>query len=449
MSLTMAEDALAQAQADVRRVRLTDRWTPLKPHPIQQLYFWHPAPIKVNPSGRRSGKTELCKRKAVTKLLLKRPWNVKIMLGAPTYDQAHAIFWEDIKALIPPWWIAGINESRMEIRTKWGAMLRVMGLNVPARAEGIPWDWMGIDELANCPPGLLDVHLLPALGTLGRTPSCDLIGVPDFCGPNQAEYERYWERGLLWPKYPKICSFHWPSSDILEPEKIAEYKSMMDEIQFNQEFGGLFVTSDGKALPNFRVDLHVDDDYCDYDYRLPLDWSLDFGVGTHACALLCQTYKGHVWIMDEIICNDGSTDVQVLALKDRCGQRGYSLRRLRRFGDAAGNFGHSNIGTSDYKIIDQMMSDIDMERMELKVDPAIKDTLNAVRGRLVTADNIIHLHIHSRCKQLIEACKTAPWPSKLEEFHPLACLRYYCYRLFGGNETRYSTGKLALPSAGG
>lgn len=414
---------------------------------MQQLFFWHPAPIKVCPAGRRSGKTELGKRKAVLQLTRKRPWPTKVMIGAPTYDQARTIYWDDVKALIPPHWVSYVNESRMEVRTRWGAMLRVMGLNKPARAEGTPWDWMLIDELADCVPGLLDRHLLPALGTIGRTPSCDLIGVPDEVGPNQAEYERYWEMGLQWPKHPQVCSFHWSSADILEPAKIAHYRATMDPLEFEQEFGGRFVSSGGKALPRFDKVAHVRDDYCTYDSRLPLDWTLDFGVGTHSASLLCQTYRGHVWVMDEIVPQDGSTEVQVTALRERAGERGYSLRRVRRFGDAAGNSRHSNTGKSDYAIIDERAADLKMECMELTAPPAIKDTLNAVRGRLVTADGVVHLHVHSRCKHLIQDMKTAPWPDKLEQFHTLAALRYYCYALFGGDSDGYGTAEAVLPGA--
>ena len=46
---------------------LTPRWTPLRPHPLQSQYFNSPHRFNVLPCGRRSGKTELAKRKLVVR----------------------------------------------------------------------------------------------------------------------------------------------------------------------------------------------------------------------------------------------------------------------------------------------------------------------------------------------------------------------------------------------
>lgn len=56
----------------------------------------------VVPAGRRSGKTELAKRKLVIGLNEKKNWtDPKYFAAAPTREQAKRIFWKDLKELTP------------------------------------------------------------------------------------------------------------------------------------------------------------------------------------------------------------------------------------------------------------------------------------------------------------------------------------------------------------
>jgi hypothetical protein len=441
--------AWAAAHAQARRtLRLTDRWTPLKEHPIQALYFWHPCRFKVNPSGRRSGKTELAKRKGVLRLVQpnRSGGPRRILYGAPTHEQAKAIFWDDLKALVPKAWIRKINETALTIITKWGAFLRVMGLDRPQRVEGQIWDDIFIDEIADCRPRCFELNIRPALSTLGREGNCDLLGVPDEIGPNQVEYEKLWEIGLQWPHAdPEICSFHWPSTDIIDPREIAAVKRTLDEFAFRQEYGGQFTRSGGKAVPMFDRTTHVSEFFAEYCPFLPIDWTLDFGTNP-AASLICQSYRGYSWVLDEIVLQDSSTDVAARAFIERCQTRGYRLDRIRVFGDAAGRSPHSNVGASDYEILERVFHNLNVEWLQLTANPLVKDTLNAVRGRIVNAAGEVALHVHPRARTLIEDLNAAPWPSDLRQFHALAALRYYVWALYGGPQTHYATAPLGLPA---
>lgn len=444
-----AAEAWRTAEAQSRRTLiLTKRWTPLKEHPMQSLYFWHPARFKVNPSGRRSGKTELAKRKGVLRLLQKnRSGGPRaILYAAPTHDQAKTIFWDDLKDLIPESWKLATNETLLTVKTKWGAKLRVMGFDKPQRMEGTPWDDVFIDEIADCKPKCFERNVLPALSTLGREGGAELLGVPDEVGPNQAEYENLFELGLTWPRNPiDICSFHWKSSDILDPVEIAQRRAGMDEFAFNQEYGGQFIRSGGKAIPKFSATKHVNAWRSEYTSRLPLDWSLDFGTNVSA-SLLCQQYRNQIWVMDEIYINDSTTETATHEFIARVSRDGYSRRRFRIFGDAAGRSPQSNIGASDYEIIGNILRGQNIEWLNLRHNPLVKDTLNAVRSFFCNAENRINIWIHPRCRHLIEDIKTAPWPSDLRQFHALAALRYYCWALVGESFTSGATAPLGLPA---
>jgi hypothetical protein len=413
----------------------------------QSAYFWHPSRFKINPSGRRSGKTELAKRKGVLKLVQRNRSGgpQAILYAAPTHDQAKTIYWEDLKALIPAHWKAQTNETLLTIKTRWGALLRVMGFDRPQRMEGTPWDHVFIDEIADCKPRCFELNVLPALSTLGREGGADLIGVPDEIGPNQGEYEDLFEKGLRWPNQYDICSFHWASQDILDPNEIAQRRAMMDEYAFRQEYGGEFIRSGGKAIPKFSTIYNVSESYTEYTSRLPLDWTLDFGTNVSA-SLLCQSYRGQVWIMDEIDLRDSSTEVATREFIERLTNGGYSRRLIRIFGDAAGRSPQSNIGTSDYEIIGTILRGQNIEWNYPRGNPLVKDTVNAVRSRVVNSENAVNLWIHPRCTKLIADLKNAPWPSDLRQYHFLAALRYYCYALFGRPSVAYETSRLGLPT---
>ena len=65
------------------------------------------ARFKVVPAGRRSGKTERAKRNLVIQAIKESSegeWlDYRYFAAAPTRDQAKAIWWSDLKALVPAW----------------------------------------------------------------------------------------------------------------------------------------------------------------------------------------------------------------------------------------------------------------------------------------------------------------------------------------------------------
>ena len=144
----------------------TPRWWPLKGHPEQQRALTCGARFVGLDAGRRSGKTDLAKRFLVSHLPESRPWpDPRFFYGMPTRDQAKRVAWRDLLKLIPDNWIIGgkhgpnVSYGELWVRTKWGSELWVLGMDAPARFEGIPWDGGVLDEACF------------AAGTLVDTPS--------------------------------------------------------------------------------------------------------------------------------------------------------------------------------------------------------------------------------------------------------------------------------------
>ena len=159
---------------------LTSRWTQLRKHPEQYRLWWHPSRFNVNPAGRRSGKTELAKRKLVNYAIqgLSKFEDPRYFAAAPTYNQAKRIYWDDLKRLTPKWFLAKPpSESDLTITGVNGSIIQVIGMDKPERIEGSPWDGGILDEFGNMKKDAWAKYVRPALSD--RNGWSDLIGVPE------------------------------------------------------------------------------------------------------------------------------------------------------------------------------------------------------------------------------------------------------------------------------
>ena len=136
--------------------RELSRWYPLREHAEQRRLWESPCRFRVAAAGRRSGKTELSKRAGVAKAIgPQRFADARYIYGGPTWEQGRRIFWSDLKKLTPRWALRGqdprraISESELSIRLASGAVIQVVGLDRPQRAEGTPIDWLCVDEAAD------------------------------------------------------------------------------------------------------------------------------------------------------------------------------------------------------------------------------------------------------------------------------------------------------------
>jgi hypothetical protein len=413
----------------------TPRWFELFDHD-EQLRLWNSeARFKIVPAGRRSGKTELAKRRLVEHLIRKTRDGKegRYFAAAPTRDQAKRIFWEDLKALIPDHWTSKISETDLCIVTDRGSQLWVHGLDVPQRIEGSPWDGCVIDELANCRPKIWDAHVRPALAD--RRGWAWLIGVPDMDSPGQVDYENLVLMAQSGGEAEWDC-FSWPSSDILPDEEITSARRLLDPTIFEQEYLGKFVIARGRAFANFDAMIHVKP--AAYDPSLRICWSLDFNIDP-MCSGVIQHDGTRVRVIDEISLPDTDTDSACDAFLERAESRGWDLKDITIYGDATGWARDSTSGKSDWAIVRQRLHNLSPRFKVPRSNPAVKDTVNAVRGMLRSAVGPSRLLIDPRCHRLIQDLRNAIWPGNIEEQHALSWLRYFI-------EWEYSIG---LPRAAG
>lgn len=404
------------------------RWVPLNPHPVQ-LELWNSyARFRVVPAGRRSGKTELAKRRLVVAAMATKEPTGRYFAAAPTRDQAKRIFWNDLKSLVPREWSKAISDSELWIRTSTGSEIWVVGLDKPQRIEGTPWNGCVIDELADVKPGAWAANIRPALAD--RRGWTWLIGVPDRDAPGQVEYKEMVDQSRSGVD-PEWACFSWPSADILPAEEIESARRSMDERTFRQEYLGEFILAGGLAFPDFDSTLHVKP--TPYEHSLPICWALDFNVDPMCSGIIqFSPNRGDVRVIDEIVLKETWTDVACSAFLEKATKNNWNLTGLKIYGDASGSAKDSTSGRSDWKIIEERLRNYMSPGCILvpKANPAIKDTINAVNAKIKSADGKVSLSIDPKCTTLIKDLRDSLWPSDLAEQHAIAWLRYFVHRQF-------------------
>ena len=383
---------------------LTPRWTKLRYHATQQDYWACEARYCVVPAGRRSGKSELAKRKLVLRAMTAHEWcqypDPRFFAAAPTVSQVKRIWWDDLKALIPSYFVYGrVNESALEIRLINGARICLLGMDKPERCEGSPWDGGILDEYANMKDEAWGAHVRPALSD--RLGWCDFIGVPE--GRNHY-YDLFKKAKALEVEAFKDGvesewrTFHWKSKDILPRKEIEAAENDLDEVTFRQEYEGSFENYTGRCYWPFDDKTHCAP--LAYDPKSDLIFCFDFNVDPGVAAV-CQEQvlpngiKG-TGVIGEVYMPRGSNTVRVTnkLITMFEGHKG----KIRCFGDATGGArGSAKIQGSDWHLIRSRLRGAFSSQYVIvetpKQNPRERDRVNSLNSRLKTMSGEIRLMV--------------------------------------------------------
>jgi hypothetical protein len=391
---------------------LTPRWTVLKPHPVQQRFYSSVSRFNIVHAGRRAGKTELCKRRLIKKALNSRLPDGRYIFGAPTHRQAVDIFWEDLLAMVPKWAQAsrGVSASYRRVKLRNNAVLEVSGLDVPARIEGPPVDGFVGDEYGNFKSDVWRLHVRPALSTLDRPGTADLIGVPE-------GHNHYFTLVEDVADNPDWSVFTWKTEEI-NPDEAAKAKGDLDLLSFQQEYEGEFVSFKGRAYYTFDRELNCPPDGVRvvYDPGYPLIFCWDFNRIPGNCAII-QELPAPDWLKlrnsgrdhGAITCAIGEIfleqDSNTEIICDRL-IRDWSHHRgpVVLHGDATGGAKvSSGVSGSDWDIINAKLgSKFNLFDGYPRSNPPIRVRINAVNTRMRSADGHIGCVIDMKaCPKLI------------------------------------------------
>lgn len=371
-----------------------ERWYNLEYHKEQSLYYRSKSRFNLVYAGRRSGKTEIAKRRLVKRAISFRAYSDGyFFFGAPTSVQARDIYWNDLKRMVPPELIRGKPyETDYIIRLVTGTEIRCIGLDVPERAEGRPVDGCVLDEYANMKDHVWTHHLRPAVDTKNRLGWVDFIGVPE--GRNhfyelvkkaQADTTGAWN------------TYHWKSSDILDAAVIEQARADLDPLVFAQEYEGSFVSFLGRAYYGFDAEESVVDNLKDLIYNpdAPLIVMLDFNISPGVAAIAQESYilppgisrhavAPFTAIIGEVYIPDNSnTELVAQAIgREWKGHRG----QVRLYGDATGRAMKSAaLSGSDWDIVGNTLEPIFGDRLihaYLNSNPSERSRVNAMNTRL-------------------------------------------------------------------
>jgi hypothetical protein len=399
---------------------LTDRWYTLRPHKDQYALATCKSRFVVVPAGRRSGKTEIAKRRLVMALAEKTAYpEANYFAAAPTYSQAKAIYWQDLKALTPKEWIRSISETELKITTHFNTSITVMGLDKPERIEGRPWDGGVLDEYANMKAGVWGENVRPALAD--RNGWCWLIGVPEGLNHYKDIYDY-----AVGEDDPEWGHFTWFSSTVLPDSEIESAKRMLDLRTFRQEYEASFEDAQGQVYYAYSKENQVD---CEINPNYPLILCVDFNVDPCIWEV-AQEINGTVFVVDEIRQQNTNTPEMTKEYLTRYGNYSTIV-----YGDSAGS-ARSTAGKSDYAI----MSEMGLRRQVLKkANPRVKDRVNAVNAMLCNAKGQRKLLHSPRCTELKKDFQKVVWKgqdinkSDILRTHASDALGYFIEYEFGHN----------------
>lgn len=385
---------------------LHPRWSELREHAIQRAYLTSEHRFNVVPAGRRSGKTEIAKRRLVRRGIrgsgFDRP---RYFAAAPTRDQAKRIYWSDLKRLVPKDAMRGTpSESELVIPLWHGGEIFIVGMDKPERIEGAPVDGGILDEKANMKPQAWGENVRPALSD--RRGWCDLIGVPEgrnhYYDDAQKAQAALLERGAA----SEWGYFHWKSADILPADEIEAARRDLDELTFQQEYEASFVNFEGRAYYAFG-DANIGAVRRLYNPKQPLIVCLDFNVapGVSAIAQELPLPKhgigtgviGEVWIEN----NSNTPAVCRKILKDWSTHEG----RVEVYGDATGGArGSAKVEGSDWELAKKVLKGGDSSaglsgfgsRVSFNVpasNPPERARVNAVNTRTRSTEGTVRLMV--------------------------------------------------------
>jgi len=380
-----------------------NRLYPLRPHRIQHQYWTSKSRFNVVVAGRRSGKTELAKRKIVRAAMVGTPYSdPKFFCAAPTRDQAKRIYWKDLKLMVPTWAMDGPpSESSLVIRLINGTEIHVLGMDKPERIEGTPWDGGVLDEYANMKPETWGEHVRPALSD--REGWCDFIGVPE--GRNHfyrtaefAKMQRLISSTSSGSLAPEWNYFWWKSADILPAKEIESARRDLDELTFQQEYEAQFVNFSGMIYYVFDEKKHCA--RLAYDPTRILVFCFDFNISPGVAAVIQEQdlpsgqwgtgVIGEVWI---------ETNSNTLRVCDQLIRKwGQHQGPVICYGDATGGAGGTaKVMGSDWHLIRRRLSHhFGSERVHINVSPSNpreRERVNSVNSRLLSMDGKVRLMV--------------------------------------------------------
>jgi hypothetical protein len=247
---------------------------------------------------RRAGKTVACVNELVVRALYSTKKNPRYGYVAPFRQQAKNIAWVYLKEAVQGIAV-DVRESDLSVKLPNGAIIALYGSDNPDALRGLYFDGLVVDEFADCRPSLWAEVLLPTLAD--RKGWCVFIGTPK--GRNQFyDFYELSKRSDDWFS----LSLDAETSQILDPDELAQLKDQMSEAQYEQEMlcsftAALLGTYYSTLIAKIEQENHVSDDV-EYDPEFPVTVVADIGYSDSTVFWFFQERPDGIAVID---CEEG------------------------------------------------------------------------------------------------------------------------------------------------
>ena len=354
--------------------------------------------------GRRFGKTTASAMEAT--YYASQP-NKKIWLVGLSYDKADLMFREVWKKMV----IGRANdierasEKDRFIKFKWGTTVEAKSADNPDSLVGEGLDLLIMDEVAKMKRKIWDMYLSPTLSD--RKGKGIFITTPEgfnwiydlfLLGKGDELWESHqaptWDNNVVFPDGKK------------DPFLVERKRNMSKEL-YEQEYGAMFTSFEGRVYP---FDRNLDMGEFPYNPNYPTFCSIDFGFRMPAALWFQTRMVGGLWhinVIDEIVHKQNiKTDEFVDMIKSKY----YNVREY--YGDPAGMQAQGQSGLGDIEIFRR--SGIHVKSIRDKVSRNIASGIGHTRGFIENAQGHRFVHLDNKCTGLAEDLENYRYPDSGE-----------------------------------
>ena len=342
------------------------------------------ARFRVVVAGRRFGKTFLSTAELVRQAMIGRMRNVWYI--APTYKAAKDIAWDMLKQVIPDGYARKINESTLTITLWNGSTISLKGGEQPDNLRGRSLDFVVLDEFADMRPEAWYEVIRPSLSD--RRGGALFIGTPK--GRNH--FYDLWTKGADNEQDWAAFQYTTLEGGNVDSDEIEQAMSDLDERTFKQEYLANFVNYSGIIYYNFDRTESVKK-VINSDNKI-IHIGMDFNIDPMSAVVAVQDGTT-LHITDEIVIYGSNTDEIVDEIKAR-----YPNQKIIVYPDPASRQRKTSAGgRTDLSILQNAGFVVKVRNSHAQ----IRDRINSVNARLLSADGERHLFVDPKCKQVIKS----------------------------------------------
>lgn len=347
---------------------------------------------------------------------------------APTRVQAKDVHWRSIKSEIPNGWIRNINESELSAELQNGSIIQLKGCDVqPQRLKGVGLGGLIVDEVAAI-RNWDDVWWEALRPTLvdSKAPAL-FISTPQ-------GFNHFRDLYLMEEKDEDFKSFRFTSYDnpYQDPKEIDKAKEQAIKTQtmekFEQEYLAKFTKVQGAVYKEWDIDKQFVE--INYDPKLPLYLSFDFGVNDPTAIIWVQKMSGEYRVIDYYEANNAN----VAHFASVINSKPYGTI-AGAFGDPAGKARSITTGTSPVE--EYSRYDIHIKTKDgVKIPEQIRITHKYIPSLFVSnklsrfRDCLTNYRYPEKSGNIINQSNEIPIHD--EYSHAMRALEYFCVNMHGG-----------------